>query len=457
MTKPPYWDDAIQALAARDRVLAKLIAEFPGLHATRRGDPFTTLARAIVGQQISVKAAQTIWDRVLKACEAGLRGPLEPARVQRKRIATLRACGLSLNKAEYIRDLAKHFASARLDPREWPALDDEALIEALVDVKGIGRWTAEMFLMFHELRADVLPVADIGLQKAVAVHYFDGRRPTLAELRAVAENWQLPQRRDVVPVALARPDTGGVLRGEAARLPTASATTRSAAARLLQLAVDEVQRAVGLRSEIRVVRHDDQCRADDPIEFEHQVEHRVRVAAIEIARGFVRQHATRRRHECARECDTLALAARKLARQMADAMLEADARQHVVGTGPRRALVHSPNRERHGDVLQRSELRQQVMELVDEPERAIAQGPALCLGQRRQHCAFDTHFAAGRQVEPSQQVQQRAFAGTGCADDRRRMARGKAEIDLMENRQGAGGIANLLGQTLDNDDGFGHE
>ena len=103
-----------------------------------------------------------------------------------------------------------------------------------------------MFLMFHELRADVLPVDDIGLQKAVAVHYFDGERPTLAELRAVAEQLAaLAQRRDVVPVALARPDTGGVLRGEAARLPTASATTRSAAARLLQLAVDEVQRAVG--------------------------------------------------------------------------------------------------------------------------------------------------------------------------------------------------------------------
>jgi DNA-3-methyladenine glycosylase II len=190
MTKPPYWNDAIAALAGRDRVLAKLIAEFPDIHLTRRGDPFTTLARAIVGQQISVKAAQTVWERVLKACRADPRGTLDPVRVQRKRVATLRACGLSLNKAEYIRDLARHFASARLDPRKWPALDDETLIEALVDVKGIGRWTAEMFLMFHELRSDVLPVADIGLQKAVGMLYFDGRRPTLAELRALAERWQ---------------------------------------------------------------------------------------------------------------------------------------------------------------------------------------------------------------------------------------------------------------------------
>jgi DNA-3-methyladenine glycosylase II len=191
MTKPSYWDEATRNLAGRDAVLASLIAAFPGLHLTRRGDPFTTLARAIVGQQISVKAAQAIWERLTKACGDGAAGaPLDPARVQRKRVATLRACGLSERKADYIRDLAKHFVSGRLDPKTWPALDDEALTAALVDVRGIGRWTAEMFLMFHEMRADVLPVDDIGLQKAMAAHYFDGRRPTLDEMRARAEPWR---------------------------------------------------------------------------------------------------------------------------------------------------------------------------------------------------------------------------------------------------------------------------
>ena len=94
MSKPHYWDDATRVLAERDSVLAKLIADYPGLHLTRRGDPFTTLARAIVGQQISVKAAQSIWDRLVKLC--GNPGPaptLDPARVVRRRIATLRACG----------------------------------------------------------------------------------------------------------------------------------------------------------------------------------------------------------------------------------------------------------------------------------------------------------------------------------------------------------------------------
>jgi DNA-3-methyladenine glycosylase II len=115
---------------------------------------------------------------------------VDPARVALMRITTLQRCGLSVRKAEYIRDLARHFVSGKLDPKIWPQLDDEALIAALVDVKGIGRWTAEMFLIFHELRADMLPVDDIGLQKAVAVHYFDGERQPEIVLRELAEDWR---------------------------------------------------------------------------------------------------------------------------------------------------------------------------------------------------------------------------------------------------------------------------
>ncbi len=193
--KPAYWDDATLALAEGDPVMGKLIAAFAGLHLVRRGDPFTTLARAIVGQQISVKAAQTIWDRLTKATGAGRDGEalavrLDAARVGRTRLATLRRAGLSERKAEYLRDLARHFTSGRLDPDEWPALDDETLIARLVDVKGIGRWTAEMFLIFHELRADVFPVDDIGLQKAIATHYNGGERLDAAAMRALGATWQ---------------------------------------------------------------------------------------------------------------------------------------------------------------------------------------------------------------------------------------------------------------------------
>ena len=189
--KPPYWDEATATLAARDRVLRGLIAHFPEIHLTRRGDAFTTLARAIVGQQISVKAAQTIWERLVRATRGGGTPVyLDPERVSRTQRRTLRRVGLSERKAEYVRDLARHFVSGKLDPTAWPALDDEALIAALVDVKGIGRWTAEMFLMFHELRTDILPVDDIGLQKAIAAHYLDGDRPSAAAMRELAAAWQ---------------------------------------------------------------------------------------------------------------------------------------------------------------------------------------------------------------------------------------------------------------------------
>ena len=187
--KPPFWDAAVATLARGDAVLRGLVATHPDAHLARRGDPFTTLARAIVGQQISVKAAQSIWDRLVAATGGGAPAALDPARVGRTRMPTLRRVGLSERKALYLRDLARHFVSGALDPREWPALADEALIERLSDVKGIGRWTAEMFLIFHELRPDVLPVDDIGLQKAVALHYHDGERMAPAALRAFGARW----------------------------------------------------------------------------------------------------------------------------------------------------------------------------------------------------------------------------------------------------------------------------
>jgi DNA-3-methyladenine glycosylase II len=192
--KPAYWDDATRELGRRDRVLRTLIRAHPDVHLRRRSDPFTSLARAIVGQQISVKAAETIWNRfVATVSPAGTSRTarrVDPRAVGCHDLAALRVCGLSSRKAEYLRDLSTHFASGTLDPKRWRSLDDEALIEALVAVKGIGRWTAEMFLIFHELRADVLPVDDIGLKNAIAMHYNDGDRPTPAQMREIGAAWQ---------------------------------------------------------------------------------------------------------------------------------------------------------------------------------------------------------------------------------------------------------------------------
>ncbi|UCG99010.1 MAG: DNA-3-methyladenine glycosylase 2 family protein [Burkholderiales bacterium] len=169
MTRPHYWPRARRALAAADPVLARIIRRHPRVALASRGDPFCTLARSIVGQQISVKAADAVWLRLLAACPQ-----LSPAAVLRRRAATLRGCGLSERKVEYLRDLAAHFADGHVDPAAFATMSDEAIIERLTGIRGIGRWTAEMFLIFNLLRPNVLPLDDLGLLKAISLHYLDG-------------------------------------------------------------------------------------------------------------------------------------------------------------------------------------------------------------------------------------------------------------------------------------------
>jgi DNA-3-methyladenine glycosylase II len=191
---PRWWAQASADLARRDRVMRRLVRRYPGASLKRRSDAFTALARAITGQQISVKAADAIWRRFVGAAAPDqIRRAfprLDPSRVATLAVADLRALGYSGRKALYVKDLAAHFVSGRLDPRTWKRLDDEALIDALCDVRGIGRWTAEMFLMFHELRPDVFPVDDLGLRKAVVAHYGAGEPMTLDQIRAVGDTWR---------------------------------------------------------------------------------------------------------------------------------------------------------------------------------------------------------------------------------------------------------------------------
>jgi DNA-3-methyladenine glycosylase II len=180
---PDYWPRAKRALARRDAVLARIIRAHPRIAIARRGEPFKTLARSIVGQQISVKAAESVWNRVLALAPAAT--PEQILKARRR----LSACGLSQRKAEYIADLARHFAEGAIHARDWPHMEDEAVIAELIQVRGIGRWTAEMFLMFNLLRPDVLPVDDLGLQKAVSLHYFNGERIPREQLRELGANW----------------------------------------------------------------------------------------------------------------------------------------------------------------------------------------------------------------------------------------------------------------------------
>ena len=185
---PEYWEDACRHLARRDRVLKKLIPRFGEARLQSRGDAFTTLSRSIVGQQISVKAAQSVWDRV--AALQGARGSrLKPQTLRALPVQALRDAGLSARKVEYLLDLARHFDEGRVHVTQWSAMDDEAVIEELVGIRGIGRWTAEMFLIFHLMRPNVLPLDDLGLIKGISVNYFSGEPVSRAEARELGEAW----------------------------------------------------------------------------------------------------------------------------------------------------------------------------------------------------------------------------------------------------------------------------
>ena len=180
------WDDACRHLARRDRVMRKLIPQFGDGRLQSPGDAFTTLARSIVGQQISVKAAQSVWDR-FAALSPRSPSRLTPAAVLGLDPLAMRSAGLSARKVEYLRDLAQHFASGSVHVRQWQQMDDEAIIEELIAIRGIGRWTAEMFLMFNLLRPDVFPLDDLGLQKALRLSY---RKKSLKSMKALGETWR---------------------------------------------------------------------------------------------------------------------------------------------------------------------------------------------------------------------------------------------------------------------------
>jgi len=181
---PGYWSDACKHLVKKDRVMKRLIPQFGQACLQSRGDAFATLARSVVGQQISVKAAQTVWDRFTR-----LSDQMTPAQVLRLKIDDMRAAGLSARKVEYLVDVALHFDSGRVHVEAWAGMDDEAIIDELVAIRGIGRWTAEMFLIFHLMRPNVLPLDDVGLINGISKCYFSGDTVSRSDAREVALAW----------------------------------------------------------------------------------------------------------------------------------------------------------------------------------------------------------------------------------------------------------------------------
>ena len=182
---PDYWTAACDHLMKKDRVMRRLVPKFIGASIETRGEPFVTLARSVVGQQISVKAAQSVWGRF-----SALMKTVNPRAVSKLTVEDMRAAGLSGRKVEYIKDLADYFQTGKVSVKQWDAMEDEAIIAELIAIRGIGRWTAEMFLMFYLRRPDVLPLDDVGLLNGISKLYFSDEPVSRSEVRDLARAWE---------------------------------------------------------------------------------------------------------------------------------------------------------------------------------------------------------------------------------------------------------------------------
>ena len=183
---------ALSTLREGDPVMARLVEEHGALvrrelKDERTGDAYGALLRSIVGQQLSTKAAATIYGRMLELFGGHAPTPRQLLEVDPERI---RSAGLSRPKIAYLRDLAEHVEEGRLDLEHLPELSDEEVTAQLTDIKGLGQWTADMFLMFHLRRSDVLPVGDQGIRRAVKVEYRLRKLPDAKRLEKIARPWR---------------------------------------------------------------------------------------------------------------------------------------------------------------------------------------------------------------------------------------------------------------------------
>lgn len=182
MMIPSYWQDALAYLTRTDKVIAGLIVSYPDAVLLNHDNPFSTLMRAVVGQQISVKAADAIWQRLSVQLET-----ISASQFLTIEEDQLRQCGLSRQKITYITAIARAFEEKTLTPSRWERMSDEEVISQLVSIRGIGKWTASMFLIFYLHRPDVLPLSDLGLINAIRLHYGN---LSASEILKLSQRWQ---------------------------------------------------------------------------------------------------------------------------------------------------------------------------------------------------------------------------------------------------------------------------
>ena len=175
------WEIAKAELSSNDSIMMKIIEHYDGEKMQLKNNAFVTLVRSVVGQQISVKAADSIWKKLEKLC----RNDVQSDTINSFSEEELRTVGLSKSKANYIQNISK---SDILDTN-WANLNDKEIIDLLCQIKGIGRWTAEMFLIFHLARPDILPLGDIGLIKAIEINYNNGEKISKDQIEIYRQKW----------------------------------------------------------------------------------------------------------------------------------------------------------------------------------------------------------------------------------------------------------------------------
>lgn len=184
--RPQYWDQACEQLMQRDRILRKLIPVYGQECIQLRPSPFQTLVRIIVGQQVSLELGRKLWDRLIQACG----NDMQPACIGGFSEAELRKLGLSLRKTQYVLDACRFFQQEQhMDSAWWQSRDNASIIARLCEIRGVGRWSADMFLIFFLGRPDIMPMDDTALIKAISHHYFSDEPVSRFEAREVAQAW----------------------------------------------------------------------------------------------------------------------------------------------------------------------------------------------------------------------------------------------------------------------------
>jgi DNA-3-methyladenine glycosylase II len=186
MKNPAYWQDSLQYLTSADKTLGDVISQHKDYSITARGEAYETLLRAIVGQQISVKAAASVWNKIVDLIKI-----IEPNKVLSTSKEKLKLCGLSKQKTQYILNISEHFKINNIiDDTYWEERTYLSVYEELITIKGIGPWTAEMFGMFYLLEKDIFPLKDVGILRAMYQLYNNGERIDIDKIVKISDTWK---------------------------------------------------------------------------------------------------------------------------------------------------------------------------------------------------------------------------------------------------------------------------